>query len=108
MRANLRGALRALPYVLTILIAFYLLPLGISDTASGMMILLVAIPVLCFLAAFLLGWRIRFLWWFALLVAALFVPTIWIYYNTSAWVYALIYAVFALAGIFFGGRMPRR
>lgn len=104
----MKRLLRAIPYVIAILTAFYLLPLCISDTGSAMMIALIAIPALCFLTAFLFGWRNGFSWWFVGLVALLFVPTIWIYYNASAWVYAIVYAAFAMVGSFFGKLMPRR
>ncbi len=104
----MKRILRTIPYVIAILVAFYLLPLGISDTGSAMTTLLIAIPVLCFLAAFLFGWRNGFSWWFVGLVAVLFVPTIWIYYNISAWGYTIVYAVFALVGSFLGKLMPKR
>lgn len=92
-----------LPYLFVIALAIYLLPALGKDTGSFMLILLIAIPLVCFIAALLHGAKWGFNVFFAITVAALFIPTIFIYYNSSAWVYTVIYALVALIGSALGG-----
>lgn len=94
---------RMLPYLLVIALAIYLLPALGKDTGSFMLILLIAIPFVCFVGALLHGAKWGFNVLFSIIVAALFIPTIFIYYNSSAWVYTVIYALAALIGSALGG-----
>lgn len=94
---------RMLPYLFVIALAFYLLPAFGKDTGSFMVILLIAIPLVCFVAALLQGARWGFNVIFSIIVMTLFIPTIFIYYNSSAWIYAIIYALVALIGSALGG-----
>lgn len=94
---------RMLPYLFVVALAFYLLPTFGKDTGSFMLILLIAIPLVCFVAALLHGAKWGFNVFFAITVAALFIPTIFIYYNSSAWIYIVIYTVVALIGSALGG-----
>ena len=71
-------------YYLIILIAFYLVPMLIKDTGSGMTILLIVIPLIMLITSLLYGLRNTFDFIYPLIVAILFVPTLFIYYNTSA------------------------
>ncbi|MGI6705887.1 MAG: hypothetical protein ACOX6S_06375 [Clostridia bacterium] len=96
-----------LAYLLVTAAAFYLLPLFGSDTGSFMFILLIAIPLISFIAALLYGrrWGFDFSYW--IIVAVLFVPTIFIYYNSSAWIYIVVYGVIALIGTAVGSLVRR-
>ena len=76
---------------------FYILPLLIQDTGSGMFVLLLVVPAVTFVASLVFGIREGFSI-IPLIVAALFAPTLLIFYNESAWVYIPAYAVIALAG----------
>ena len=87
-----------LPYLLATLLCFYLLPRFIQDTGTAMFILLALLPVLCFVCALVYGVYNSFDWLYAAAVAILFVPSIFIYYNTSAWLYSPVYGAIALAG----------
>ena len=89
---------KMIPWLAVVAAAFYLLPLLIRDTGSAMVVLLVALPVLCFFVAFAYGVKNRFHWVFPLLCGVLFVPSVFIFYNVSALPYALIYGVIALVG----------
>ncbi|MCC5911289.1 MAG: hypothetical protein JJT76_12700 [Clostridiaceae bacterium] len=91
-----------LPYLIVTAIAFYLLPLLGRDTGSFMLILLIAVPLICFTAALLHGARSGFKLFYPLIVASLFIPTIFIYYNSTAWIYTVIYAAIALVGTTIG------
>ena len=44
------------------------------------------------------GIRNGFNFWYILIVAIMFAPSIFIFYNSSAWVYVVGYAVIALLG----------
>lgn len=92
-----------LPYLMVIVLGFYLLPAFGKDTGSFMVILLIAIPLLCFVAALLHGAKSGFNVFFSIIVAAIFIPSIFIYYNSSAWVYIIIYALTTLIGSALGG-----
>ncbi len=87
-----------LPYLIILTIDFYLLPLFIKDTGSAMLMLLVVIPLVCFFCSVLFGIKNPFSLLYPLFVAVLFAPTIFIYYNYTAWVYIVGYGLVALAG----------
>lgn len=80
---------RMLPYLLINAVAFYLVPILIKDTGSAMFILLIGIPWICLVVAIGYGFRNSFSWIYPLAVALLFAPTIFIFYNSSAWVYII-------------------
>ena len=42
---------KMLPYLIVNVIAFYLTPFLIKDTGSGMLILLIGFPIICFIVA---------------------------------------------------------
>lgn len=72
---------KMLPYLIINAIVFYLTPFMIKDTGSGMLILLIGFPVICFIVALIYGIKNSFNWIYSLLVMLLFVPTIFIFYN---------------------------
>ena len=86
------------PYLLVIIIDFYILPLLIRDTGSAMIMLLIILPFICFASSVFYGIRHSFHLSYAFIVAILFLPSLFIYYNISAWIYSLIYGIIALAG----------
>ena len=88
--------------------AFYLLPLLMQNTGAAMVIMLAAIPLVCFLAAAVLGYKKGVIWLYAPLVCLLFVPCVFLFYNSSAWVYALAYGLLALAGNLAGSGAARQ
>lgn len=102
----MRAVKKVLPFVFVILLDFYALPLLIHDTGSAMVLLLVLMPLVCFIVSSVYGARNGFHFLFAFLAAALFVPSIFIFYNSSAWVYCVAYGVITLlgnaAGMLFG------
>lgn len=93
---------RMLPYWLVIIFAFYVLPLLIRDTGSAMSVLLIGIPMICFIVSFVYGIKNSFNWLFSLLVMLLFVPTIFIFYNESASIYIMVYGIISITGNFIG------
>ena len=63
-----------------------------------MTILLIGIPAICYFVSFIYGRIHPFSWFFPLLVMLLFVPTLWIFYNESAWVYIGVYGILSIMG----------
>lgn len=96
---------RMLPYLLIIIFAFYILPLLIKDTGSGMLILLIGIPIICFIVSFIYGIKNSFNWLYSILIMMLFVPSIFIYYNESATIYVLAYGVISIIAQFIGNML---
>lgn len=90
---------KMIPYLLVLLAAFYGLPLlGLQSAGVMMILLLILCPTICLFTALLFSFRNGFRWYFPLAAGLLFLPTVWIYYNSSALVYPLLYAAIALLG----------
>ncbi|MFI3168127.1 MAG: hypothetical protein R3Y32_08450 [Bacillota bacterium] len=89
-------------HVLLVAIAFYILPLLAfltnGNTGILMLLMLFAMPIACFVISLFVGKKIGINLAYVGLVALLFVPTVFIFYNSTAWVYIAIYAVVALIG----------
>ena len=94
-------------YLIVIILAFYALPAFINDTGSGIFFLLILIPIICFLTSLIYGIRHSFNLIFLLLIMALFIPTIFIFYNESAAVYVLIYGIIAAIGNLLGSLIKK-
>ena len=94
--------LKVLPYLLVNIVAFYLLPTMIKDTGSAMLVMLIGIPVICFVTSIVFGINHSFKLFYPITVALLFAPTVFMFYNSTAWVYIIVYGVIALIGNFIG------
>lgn len=99
---------KILPYLFIVIFAFYVLPLLIQDTSSGLLILLIGIPAICFMGSFMYGMKNSFNWLFPLLVILMFVPTIFIFYNERASIYVLVYGIISLIGNFIGSKLYKK
>lgn len=95
-----KNILALAPYAAVLAAVFYLLPFFAQDMGMGaaMLLMLCVIPLTAFATALVYGMCRGF----SLLLPAtaffLFLPSIFLYYNSSAWVYAVGYAVVVLAG----------
>lgn len=89
-------------FLLINIVLFYILPLLITDTGSAMSVLLVILPLSCLFVAVIYGSLNSFYIAYPLLVALAFIPTIWIFFNESAWVYIPVYGGIALIGNLIG------
>ena len=96
------------PYILVCIAAFYLPPIWIEDTGLFMVFLLALLPFICFAASMLWAMKAGFDWTFSIAVGVIFLPSIFIFYNSSAWVYSIVYGVFSLVGVFFGNRIVKK
>lgn len=92
---------KTIPYLLLAFV-FYIIPLLMQDTGSSMFILLVIIPKICLIISIIYGMKNYFNWKFPLITMAMFIPTIFIFYNNSATIYIFVYGIVALIGNYLG------
>ena len=90
--------LALIPYVATLIIIFYLLPLVVKNTGFAMLMMLIIMPLSTFACTVIYGVRQGFDFILPILAIVLLAPTIFIFYNSSAWIYIVIYAVIAFIG----------
>lgn len=84
-------------------IVFYLLPLLLTkDTGGAMFSILILIPLLMLVISCIYGMKNGFHKRYALIVALLFIPSIYVIYNESAWIYTAIYGALVLIGNLIG------
>lgn len=98
-----------LPYLLVLAADFYLLPFLARDTGTAMLLMLCVMPFAALGTAAAYGMRRGFDLLLPIGSAVLFLPTVFLYYNASAWVYSAGYGVVTLVGmavgrIFYGKR----
>ena len=87
--------------VLIQMLVFYITPLFAGPT--DMMGLIVLIIFFTFIISILMGiykYKVKYI--FPIIVAAAFIPSVFIYYNESAIVHALWYFSVSVVGILFG------
>ena len=89
-----------IPYLLFMGLAFYGFPL--IDRESGMLTLLILFPLVCFLVALVYGLKHSFNLVYSILVMALFIPTIFIFYNETASFYIGAYGLISIIGNLLG------
>jgi Ca2+/Na+ antiporter len=99
---------RMTPYVLICAAAFYLLPLLGNSTGSFITILLIVIPLTCFATSFLYGHNNGWNFIFPIIIAVIFIPTIFIYFNSTAWVYSVVYSLIAAVGVLIGKTLKNK
>ncbi len=99
---------KMLPYLLAMIFAFYILPFLIIDTGSGMFILLIGIPMICYIVSMIYGIKNSFNLLYPLFIMLLFAPSIFIFYNDSATIYIVIYGSISLIGNFIGSLIRKR
>jgi len=91
-----------LPFWIIILLGFYALPFAIQNTGSAMLVLLIAVPLICFVCGLLFGIKNGFSLIFSLVIAILFIPAIFIFYNATAWIYIVAYFFIPFVGNLIG------
>ena len=96
------------PYALALGINFYLLPLFMKNTGTAMLLMLFVMPFASFVTAVIYGMRRGFSPLLSLLARLLFIPAVFIYFNSSAWVYAVFHAAAVFAGTALGRVLCRK
>lgn len=99
---------KMLAYLLINIGMFYLLPSLMKDTGSAIIILLILMPLGCFLTSLAYGLKNSFSWLYTIFVMLIFLPSIFIFYNESAMVYVFVYGFISLLGSFVGDRVFRK
>ena len=89
---------KSIIFYILLIIDFYAIPWLIKDTGSAMIVMLITIPMICFVTSIFYGLKNGFDFGYVLIVALIFVPSIFIFYNSSAWIYVAVYTVVALLG----------
>ena len=84
------------------LIMFYLFPLtaGPTDVMGMIIILIMSVFILSIIIGALSKEKIKYL--YPIIVAILFIPSIFIYYNESALIHALWYLIISCIGLLIG------
>lgn len=93
------------PYILVLAITYYVLPMVIKNTGLAMIVLLGVIPMAIVTYSIIYGKNHGFNILYVALVAAMFIPSIFIYYNSSASIYILVYGVLGLIGNYIGSKL---
>lgn len=91
-----------MPYLIVFALDFYLLPLLAQETGTAMLLMLCVMPLTALITAVIFGLRRGFCPLLPIAAFLLFLPSVFLYYNASAWVYAPAYAVFVLLGMGIG------
>lgn len=86
------------PYLLINVGIFYLLPVLMKNTGSAILIMLILMPIACFVTSLACGYKNTFTWIYPLLVMLIFIPSIFMFYNESATIYIFAYGIISLIG----------
>jgi len=95
-------------FILISVVVFYLLPLLSNSTGSFIVLLVFVFPSIIGMASLFYGIKNRLDFYFPLLVGILFIPSIFIYFNSPAWVYAIVYSLSSLFGVYIGGKIKSK
>lgn len=87
-----------LPYLVSADSPSMLFPVSRKTPAYYIIHLLIVLPVLCLAAGFLYGFFTGFHQVLPLLIAVLFLPTMYLYYNPSALAYAFTFLFITFVG----------
>ena len=85
-------------YILVMLTFYVAAPLLCRDTGSAMFTLLCFLPVILFILSLVYAKMNGFKWYLSPVVVLLWLPIVFIYYNESAMIYALVYGVTSFVG----------
>lgn len=100
--------LSLIPYVVILAINFYLLPLLSKNTGMAILTMLLIMPLITFLAALIYAYISGFSIFLPLVVVLLFLPSVFIFYNESAYVYIVVYGIISIIGDFIGHRFYKK
>ena len=89
-------------------VIFYTLPIIANKTGAFMLILIIIIPASCFITGLIHGALNGFNWFYPVLVSVIFVPAVFIYFNSSDSIYIFVYGETALVGTGAGGLLKKK
>lgn len=85
-------------YILIIAAFYVITPLICRDTGSAIFTLLGLLPIIVFVLSLIYAKANGYKWYLSVIVALLWFPTVFIYYNDSAFVYSLTYMTISYLG----------
>ena len=91
-------------YSTILIIVFYLLPLLFK---GGIAFLFLLNPLTVLICSIVFGKDNKLYFILPIISALLFLPSIFIFYNESAWIYGLFYAIISLIGSFIGNKLNK-
>lgn len=83
-------------------INFYLLPLLFRNSSVEVTMMLVIMPLITIVLGAMYTYLVQPHWIYPIVVGVLFVPTMWLYYSISAWIYAIIHFLAFIVGCLVG------
>ena len=89
------------------LILFYTLPPVANSTGAFMIILIIILPATCLITGLIQGALCGFNWHYPIIVSIVFVPAVFIYFNSSASIYIFVYGATALIGVILGSFLKK-
>ncbi|WAA10999.1 hypothetical protein [Fervidibacillus albus] len=92
---------KMVPYLLICAIVFLTFPAFEKDT-DYIANIVIFFPLTCLITSIVYGMKNGFHLLFSIIVGLLFIPTMFIYYNTSGLGYIIVYAIVAVIGNFIG------
>lgn len=100
-------------YILPVVLAYYLYPLYViysPNVDSQYLIgsLLFINPIVVFMSSLFYGFYHRFDFELAVIMGLLFVPSVFIFFNSSAFVYVLIYTMLSVLAQYTGKHAQRK
>ena len=79
-------------YTVIAILGFYTFPMFCSAETVAQLFPSVVNPIICFICSYSYGVIRPYGWWFPLIITALFIPALFIYYTPSLWYYVVGYA----------------
>ena len=96
---------KLLVYTIILVVVFYLIPISTkleTPMELAFTLMIVLNPIVCLGTAAVFGIKHGFKWYFLMLAPILFIPSLYIFYNDSAFLYIVIYIIFSAAGMGIG------
>lgn len=92
-------------YFMILAVVFYLIPITTKMEAPmelAFTLLIVLNPIACLGTGAVYGIKHGFKWYFLMLAPLVFIPSMYIFYNSSAFLYVVIYIIFSATGMGIG------
>lgn len=100
-----------MPYLFITELFYYLAPfiaIAIGDLMIMAILLLVVFPVVTFICAFICSQKHGYSWIYTIVAAVLFIPTVFMFYNSSALIYVTMYAIASILGNMLGDLLGKK
>ena len=88
-----------LVFYIIMIVNICVLPIFIRDMGSAILIMLIIMPLICLVTSFIYGYKNGFRLLYALGSPALYTATLFIFYNSTAWIYVSVLLAVSLFGM---------